>query len=192
MAHALDPNRKGEILWHKRAGQGGPFGGSQWGSASDGRNLYVAISDVGIGAVPDAKSPQGFRLTLDPKKGGGLHAIDLKTGTIVWSAKAAPCAAERTDCSPAQSAAVSAVPGVVFSGSMDGHLRAYAAKTGEVLWDTDTSREFQTVNGPAAHGGSMDAAGPAIVEGMVFVNSGYSQWGGMPGNVFLAFSVDGR
>ena len=193
MVHAIDPDQKGKILWQTRAGEGSALGGSQWGSASDGRYVFVAISGVGLGGVPDAKSPQGFRLTLDPKKGGGLFAIDLQTGKIAWSAKpATACAAERTDCSPAQSAAVTAIPGVVFSGAVDGHLRAYSAVTGEVLWDTDTAREFQTVNGKPAHGGSMDAAGPAVVSGMVFVNSGYGQWGGIPGNVLLAFSIDGK
>ncbi|MBV9397687.1 MAG: PQQ-binding-like beta-propeller repeat protein [Bryobacterales bacterium] len=189
MVHAIDPDRKGEILWQTRVGQGSPLGGSQWGSAADGRKVYVAISDVAIGGVADPKSPVGFRLTLDPKKGGGLHGLDLKTGKIQWSTKPIPCADTRTDCSPAQSAAVSAIPGVVFSGSLDGHLRAYSASTGEILWDTDTEREFETVNGKPAHGGSLDAAGPAVVSGMVFVNSGYAQFGGMAGNVFLAFSA---
>ena len=54
------------------------------------------------------------------------------------------------------------------------------------------AREFETVNGKAAHGGSLDAARRAVVNGMVFVNSGYNQFGGMPGNVFLAFSLDGK
>jgi polyvinyl alcohol dehydrogenase (cytochrome) len=192
MVHAVDPDQKGKILWQARAGEGSALGGSQWGSASDGQNVYVAIADAGIGAVVDPKSPQGFRLTLDPKKGGGLHALDLKTGKIAWSAKGVPCAEGKTNCSPAQSAAVTAIPGVVFSGSVDGHLRAFSATTGEVLWDTDTAREFETVNGKAGHGGSLDAAGPAVVNGMVLVNSGYGQYGGMPGNVLLAFSVDGK
>jgi polyvinyl alcohol dehydrogenase (cytochrome) len=87
---------------------------------------------------------------------------------------------------------VTAIPGVVFSGAVDGYLRAYSAATGEILWGTDTTREFQTVNGKPARGGSLDAAGPAVVNGMVFVNSGYGQWGGMPGNVLLAFSVNGK
>jgi polyvinyl alcohol dehydrogenase (cytochrome) len=193
MVHAVDPDQKGKILWQTRAGQGSALGGSQWGSASDGKNVYVAISNPSIGGVPDSKSPQGFRLTLDPKKGGGLHALDLQTGKNVWSAAPAKaCAEGRSDCSPAQSAAVTAIPGVVFSGAVDGHLRAYSAATGEILWDTDTTREFQTVNGKPAQGGSMDAAGTAVVNGMVFVNSGYGQWGGMPGNVLLAFSVNGK
>jgi polyvinyl alcohol dehydrogenase (cytochrome) len=193
MVHAIDPDQKGKILWQTRAGQGSALGGSQWGSASDGKYVFVAISDLGIGGVPDPKSPQGFRLTLDPKKGGGLFALDLQTGKIAWNARpATPCATERADCSPAQSAAVTAIAGVVFSGALDGHLRGYSTATGEVLWDTDTARDFQTVNGKPGRGGSMDAAGPAVVNGMVFVNSGYGQWGGMPGNVLLAFSVDGK
>jgi polyvinyl alcohol dehydrogenase (cytochrome) len=192
MVHAVDPDQKGKILWQTRAGEGSALGGSQWGSASDGQKVYVAISDIGLGVVPDPKSPPGFHLTLDPKKGGGLHALDLKTGKILWTAKPSPCAEGRSDCSPAQSAAVTAIPGVVFSGSVDGHLRAYSTSTGEILWQADTAREFDTVNGKAARGGAMDAAGPAIVNGMVFVNSGYGQWGGMPGNVLLAFSVNGK
>jgi polyvinyl alcohol dehydrogenase (cytochrome) len=193
MVHAIDPDQKGKILWQTRAGQGSPLGGSQWGSASDGKYIFVAISDLGLGGVPDPKSPQGFRFTLDPKKGGGLFALDLQTGKIAWSAKpAAACAAGRTDCSPSQSAAVTAIPDVVFSGALDGHLRGYSTATGEILWDTDTARGFQTVNGQPARGGSMDAAGPAVVNGTVFVNSGYGQWGGMPGNVLLAFSVNGK
>lgn len=192
MVHAVDPDQKGKILWQTRAGAGSPLGGSQWGSAADAQNVYVAISDPGIGGVADPKSPLGYRLILDPKKGGGLHALDLKSGKIVWSSKPILCAADRTDCSPAQSAAVTAIPGVIFSGAVDGHLRAYSASTGEVLWDTDTEHEFPTVNGKPAHGGSMDAAGPAVVNGMVFVNSGYSQWGGVPGNVMLVYSVNGQ
>ena len=189
MAYGLDPDAKGKMLWQTRVGKGGLFGGSQWGSASDEARVYVAISDLALSAVPDPKSTKGYRLVLDPHKGGGLYALDPRTGKIVWSAPATPCDASRTGCSPAQSAAVTAIPGVVFSGSVDGHLRAYSATTGRVLWDTDTARDFSTVNGKPAKGGSIDAAGPAVVNGMIFVNSGYGQWGGMSGNVLLAFSV---
>ena len=189
MAYGLNPDDKGKLLWQTRVGNGGPLGGSQWGSASDGSKLFVAISDIALGGVADPKSPKGYRLVLDPKKGGGLYALDPKSGKVIWTAPSIACAADRNDCSPAQSAAVTAVPGAVFSGSVDGHLRVYSADTGKVLWDTDTAREFPTVNGTAAHGGSLDVAGPAIVNGMIFVNSGYGQWGGMPGNVLLAFST---
>jgi len=192
MVHAIDPDKKGAILWQSRASKGGYLGGSQWGSASDGQKVYVATSDIGLGGVPDATSPVGFRLAVDPKIGGGLHALDLKTGATVWDAMPAVCAPGQSVCSPAQSAAVSVIPGVVFSGSVDGHLRAYSTANGVVLWDVDTAREFETVNGKPARGGSLDVAGPAVVNGMVFVNSGYGQWGGMPGNALLVFSVDGK
>jgi polyvinyl alcohol dehydrogenase (cytochrome) len=189
MAYGIDPDAKGKMLWHTRIGKGGVLGGSQWGSAADEARVYVAISDLALSAVPDPKSAKGYRLVPDPHKGGGLYALDPRTGKIVWSGPATPCDASRTPCSPAQSAAVTAIPGVVFSGSVDGHLRAYSATTGRVLWDTDTARDFPTVNGKPANGGSIDAAGSAVVNGMLFVNSGYGEWGGMPGNVLLAFSV---
>jgi polyvinyl alcohol dehydrogenase (cytochrome) len=192
LVYGLDPDRKGAVIWQTRTGEGGMLGGSQWGSASDGQKMYVAISDVAIGGVADPKSPGGFRLVLDPKKGGGLHALDLATGKIQWSAKPVACAEGQASCSPAQSAAVTAIPGAVFSGSVDGHFRAYSSKTGKVIWDTDTAKEFPTVNGSPAHGGSIDGAGAAVVNGLVLVNSGYGQWGGMPGNVLLVYSIDGK
>ncbi|MGD0298091.1 MAG: PQQ-binding-like beta-propeller repeat protein [Bryobacteraceae bacterium] len=192
MAHGLDPDRKGEILWQTRVGQGGSLGGSQWGSAADHDNMYVAVSDLKItGIVLDKTAAEGYRLTIEPQQGGGLFALKLSTGEKVWSAKPAPCG-ERKPCSPAQSAPVSVIPGVVFSGSVDGHLRAYSTATGEVIWDMDTAREYDTVNGQKARGGSLDAAGAVIAGGMLYVNSGYGQWGGLPGNVLLAFSVDGK
>ena len=79
------------------------------------------------------------------------------------------------------------MPGVVFSGSMDGHLRAVSTADGKVLWDFDSAKPFVTVNGVMATGGSLDGAGVVISRGMVFVNSGYPRFGGMPGNVLLAF-----
>ncbi len=192
MVHALDPDAEGKILWQTRAGAGGLLGGSQWGSASDAQRVYVAISDVVLHSVPDAKAPGGSRIALDPKRGGGLHAIDLKSGRIVWSAGPAICPAAQAICSPAQSAAVTAIPGAVFSGALDGHMRAYSTTDGSVIWDFNTAREFPTVNGKPARGGSIDATGAAIAGGLLFVESGYNQFGGMPGNVLLAFSVDGR
>lgn len=182
MAHALDPDREGAILWQTRVSQGGSLGGSQWGSGTDGQKLYVAISDVAF---------HGLGLNLTPGKGGGLSALELGTGKILWSAPPVPCPRERPRCSPAQSAAVTVIEGAIFSGSVDGHLRAYSALTGKVLWDFDTQRDFPAVNGKPARGGSLDAGGPAVVAGMLFVGSGYAQWGGAPGNVLLAFSLDG-
>jgi polyvinyl alcohol dehydrogenase (cytochrome) len=73
---------------------------------------------------------------------------------------------------------------------MDGHLRAFSAEDGRILWDFDTVRDYATVNGVKAKGGSIDGPGAVVVKGMVFVNSGYSRFGGMPGNVLLAFAPE--
>ena len=188
IAHALDPDKNGEILWQTRVGRGGALGGIQWGSASDGQNMYVALSDI---AFTQEEFGTGKKLIVNSKVGGGLFALNAATGEKVWAA-APPSCGDRLLCSPAQSAAVSAIPGVVFSGSVDGHLRGYSARDGKVIWDFDTAREFVTVNGVTAKGGSMDGPGPAIAGGMLYVSSGYGAWGGLPGNVLLAFSVDGR
>jgi polyvinyl alcohol dehydrogenase (cytochrome) len=78
----------------------------------------------------------------------------------------------------------------VFSGSVDGHMRAYSSEDGTILWDFDTAREYSTVNGVKGHGGSIDGPGAVVVGGMVYVNSGYSRQNGTPGNVLLAFGID--
>jgi polyvinyl alcohol dehydrogenase (cytochrome) len=186
MVHAIDPDRGGEILWQTRVGKGGGMGGVQWGSAADRTNIYVALSDVGRIVIPPLTSTE-----LNPKGGGGMFALRLFDGQQNWHAPPSKFG-DGKRCSPAQSAAVTAIPGVAFSGSMDGHLRAYSATDGSILWDFDTVGEYKTVNGVPAHGGSLYGPGAAIAGGMLFVNSGYAQWGGMPGNVLLAFSVDGK
>jgi polyvinyl alcohol dehydrogenase (cytochrome) len=186
LVHAVDPDNQGELIWSMRVGQGGTNGGVQWGSATDGINVYVALADLGRIVVPYSLSTD-----VDPKKGGGMFALRLDTGKQVWYTPPASCG-DRKRCSPAQSAAVTAIPGVVFSGSVDGHLRAYSTTDGSILWDVDTIGSYKTVNGIEAHGGSMDGPGPVIGGGMMFVNSGYAAGGGMPGNVLLAFSVDGK
>jgi polyvinyl alcohol dehydrogenase (cytochrome) len=188
IVHALDPDNKGAIVWQTRVGHGGILGGVQWGSASDGKYVFVAVSDVGF---TEFSIERGKPRILDPKLGGGLFALDAATGEKAWSAAPTAACGDRSNCSPAQSAAVSAIPGAVFSGSLDGHLRAYSARDGKILWDFDSAREFTAINGPGK-GGSMDGPGPAISGGMLFVNSGYGTWGGQPGNMLLAFSVDGK
>ena len=84
---------------------------------------------------------------------------------------------------------LTAIPGVVFSGGVSGFLRAYATDDAKLLWEFDTAREYTTVNGVPGHGGAMDGPGPVVVDGMLYVNSGYAQWSGLPGNVLLAFEV---
>ncbi|MBL8959744.1 MAG: PQQ-binding-like beta-propeller repeat protein [Gemmatimonadetes bacterium] len=189
--YAIDPDRQGALRWSVKVGDGGKLGGLHWGSATDGRQVYVALGGQGILAVPDSTVKEGIRMEADPAKGGGLFALDVRTGRILWKAPPAPCAS-RPRCSPAQSAPLSAIPGVVFSGSLDGYLRAWSTTGGKLLWEMDTAKEYQTVDGGRGRGGSIDAAGPVVAGGMVFVMSGYGLYGAMPGNVLLAFSVDGR
>jgi len=187
IVYAFDPDKKGEMIWDVRVGKGGVNGGVQWGMATDGRKVYVAVSDV---ARTRRTNPEPFDVGLplvDPKQGGGLTALGIIDGERAWYAPPAPCDS-KPGCSPAQSAAVTAIPGVVFSGSIDGHIRAFSADDGKLLWDFDTAREFETVNGVKARGGSLDGPGATVVGGMVFVSSGYSRNGGMAGNILLAFA----
>ena len=178
VVHALDPDQKGKILWQTRIGKGGPLGGIMWGSAANQHHVFVANSDVRFG---------GYK-TLDPKAGGGLFALDLATGKISMQVPPVSCGS-RSQCSPALSAAVTVIPGVVFSGGVSGYLRAYATDDARLLWEVDTARDYPTVNGVSSRGGAIDGPGPTIVDGMLYVNSGYAQWGGLPGNVLLAFEV---
>jgi polyvinyl alcohol dehydrogenase (cytochrome) len=189
IVYAFDPDREGEIVWQTRVGKGGTTGGVQWGPAADGQNVYAAVSDVAGTRRPPAEGiPAGRQ--LDPAKGGGLTALRIADGSKVWSVM--PQACTTPGCSPAQSAALTVIPGVVFSGSMDGHIRGYSTEDGKVLWDFDTIQEYQTVNGAKAKGGALDGPGPVVVKGMVFVNSGYARFGGLPGNVLLAFTPEGQ
>ena len=186
IVHALDPDRDGAVLWQTRVGKGGTMGGVQWGSASDGVNVYVANSDIGRVMLNYSNSTDA-----DPKQGGGMFALRLADGERVWYTPPVGCGT-RTRCSPAQSAAVSAIPGVAFSGSVDGHMRAYSTTDGKIVWDVDTIDIYEAVNGVLGRGGSLDGPGPVIANGIVYVNSGYPTAGGMPGNVLLAFSVEGK
>jgi polyvinyl alcohol dehydrogenase (cytochrome) len=189
VVYALDPDAKGKILWQTRVGKGGTNGGVEWGMASDGQQVYAAVSDLPPAAAAGAPGAVG-NANLNPTEGGGLTALRAEDGRKVWFVPGHPCDPPKPGCSPAQSGAVTSIPGVVFSGSLDGHLRAFSTEDGEVLWDFDTAREYSTVNGVQAKGGSLDGAGPVVVGGMVFVNSGYPRFGGMPGNVLLAFAPE--
>ncbi len=175
----LDPDQRGKVLWQTRVGQGGPLGGIEWGPTAGPEYAYVAVSDL---------------LVTGDHRPGGLHAVKIATGEKVWTTPAPElhCVPGTKGCNSAQSAAISSMPGVVFSGSIDGHFRAFSAETGEIIWDFNTVQPYQTVNGVAGKGGSLDSAGPTIANGVVYTNSGYGMWQGLPGNVLLAFSVDGK
>jgi polyvinyl alcohol dehydrogenase (cytochrome) len=173
LGFAMDPDEKGKVLWQYRAGEGTANGGMEWGSAVDSEHAYFPVAD-----------------NSRPKP-GGLHAVNLATGERLWFTPAPPpvCAAGR-GCNGAQAAAVSVIPGAVFSGSNDGAIRAFSTKDGSILWEYDTNHEFQTVNGVPGKGASITGAPPVAVGGMLYVNSGYGTHGGRPGNVLLAFGVE--
>lgn len=186
---ALDPAAQGKLLWQTRVGVGGSSGGVQWGMASDGARVYAAVADA-VRNGGDQGSLQIGNANFDPVKGGGLTALDVLTGAKLWFAPSTPCSPPREGCSPAQPGAVTVIPGAVISGSMDGHLRAFASSDGRKLWDVDTQRSYTTLNGVEARGGSLDGAGAVVVDGMLYITSGYPRLGGAPGNVLLAFGLD--
>ena len=173
MTYALDPEKQGALVWQHRIGQGSGRGG-QYGGAVDERYAYFGVGDSTTNAP------------------GGMVAVNLATGTRVWRTppEKTLCGAPGRDCNAAQGAAVTAIPGAVLSGSYDGGLRAYAADDGSLLWQFDTNREFATVNGVKANGGSMDGPGPIVAGGLLIVNSGYGGIAGRPGNVLLVFGVE--
>ncbi len=182
--HALDPDENGEVLWAHQLGRGGALGGIEWGMAADDTTVYVPLADLEFGSGMMAGQTRATA-------GGGLFAYGFD-GTRRWHAPSIPCAQGRSGCSPAQSQAASAIPGAVFSGTIGGLLRAYSTNDGRVLWEFDTVREFETVNGVKARGGTLNGAGPVVAGGLVLVGSGYGRFGQLPGNVLICLSVDGR
>jgi polyvinyl alcohol dehydrogenase (cytochrome) len=172
LAFALDAEQRGKLRWEYRFGRGSGLGG-QWGAAIDGQRAYIGVNDV---------------LTDTP---GGLHAVNLADGQVVWKKSSPPpLCGTALGCTAAQGAAVTEIPGAVLSVALDGGLRAYSTQHGALLWTFDTNREFKTVNGIAAHGGAMDGAGPIIAGGMLYVSSGSGGFVGHPGNVLLAFGLE--
>jgi polyvinyl alcohol dehydrogenase (cytochrome) len=170
---AFDPDKQGAVLWQYRAGKGSALGGIEFGSAVDQEQAYFAVSD-----------------TLGSEQPGGLHAVELATGERKWFAPppAPKCPAGR-GCNSAILAAITVIPGVVFTGSNDGAVRGWSTKDGSLLWEYDTNHDFETVNGVPAKGASISGPGPTVVGGMLYINSGYGTLGGRPGNVLLAFGV---
>lgn len=175
---ALDPDANGETLWSVRVGRGGALGGIHWGMTFKGDILYVPVSDRS-GMSNDAQNRQP-----------GLHAIDMKTGETVWYAPAPErCADSGAACMDAYSGPASALDDMVIATSLNGHLFAHDAETGDVIWEYDTVRAYDTINGVEAQGGAIDSSGPVISGDYLIVNSGYATFSQMPGNVVLVFRL---
>jgi polyvinyl alcohol dehydrogenase (cytochrome) len=176
--YGLDPDDNGKKLWEVKLGSGGALGGIEWGFAADAENVYVPMADLS-GA---SRKP-------------GITALKIATGEQLWHVPApkAVCSWGTTRCNNSQSAAATVIPGVVFSGASDGHLRAYATRDGAVIWDFDTAdQSYDAVNGMKARGGALDGGGPTVANGVLYTNSGYGRIVGYPGNLLLAFTVDGK
>ena len=180
VVYALSPN--GKLIWQTRIGKGGKLGGIHWGMAVDGENVYATNADNILGID---------RRDSTREASPGIYKLDLITGKVIWETPTTGCLNNK-DCLPFNSAAPAVIPGIVFAGSLDGHIRGYATGDGKILWDYNTARDYDMINGIKAKGGAIDGPAPVIADGMLFVNSGYGMFGQMPGNVLLAFGVDSR
>jgi len=189
--YAFNPD-DGKKVWEKRIGRGGKLGGIHWGMAINETTLFVPISDRYLASDEDL-----YAFDYNP----GLYAVDITTGALLWSSRLEEDCQGReerklgeggSNCFSGFSAPISISNDLVFAGSLDGRFFAYSVKEGKRVWEFDTLREFSAVNAPAkqAHGGSIDAAGPVIIDDWVFTNSGFGGHGQLPGNVLLAFSLD--
>ena len=162
---AHDPDRKGALLWKTNvaAKPPGPQGELVWGGAADDEKVYFGLNS------------------------GGIVALRLDRGSREWFTPMDPAPGRVRG----NSAAITMTGGVVVATGWDGVIRALSADKGEVLWEYNTVREFETVNRVVAKGGSMGAQGSTIAGGMLFVGSGYIGFqNGIPGNALLAFSAE--
>jgi polyvinyl alcohol dehydrogenase (cytochrome) len=176
---AFDPDSKGKLLWQTRIGKGGP-GDAIWGLAAERDTVFA--SNPGAGA-PESNGP------------GGVVALTLTAGKTAWRVPGStqPCAWGATGCEHRAPGAVTAIPGAILSGSLDGHLRAFATADGKLLWDMDTARSYDAVNSAKAYGGNLDGAPQVVANGTLFVNSGNaSATSPRRGDAVLAITVDGR
>ena len=178
----IDPDT-GETLWRTKLGRGGVQGGVVFGMASEGRRVYVPISDMYY-VVDDT------RYEPDDPARPGIYAIDAATGELEWSTPAPDVCGDKENCDPGITQAIAAVPGAVIAGHMDGWLRIYDGETGEQLWELNTVRDFETVSGEIARGGSFSGGGGIAAHGIFYINSGYGIYNHMPGNLLLAIGFD--
>lgn len=179
----IDPDAQGKVLWRQTFGQGTALGGIHWGIAIDGERVFAPISDPQFDSADTSFVPEP-----------GMNAVDIDSGKVLWrKAVTADCANGRDKryalCATRYglSAAPLVVDQSVIAGSIDGRIYIYDAKTGDVVWQYDTLRDFETLNGIAAKGGAIDSHSIFAGDGMIFIGSGYGGFSQPPGNVLLAF-----
>lgn len=173
----------GEVIWNQRIGQGSVLGGNHWGVAVDGKRVFVPINDPAVASNEDDWEPIP-----------SMNALDISTGELLWQTPMeADCSNGRKDRYPlcehryGLSATPLAIDKSVIAASIDGRLFVFDSKNGKVVWEFDTLRDFDTVNGVEGKGGSIDSHSIFAGNGMVFVSSGYNRFSQPPGNVLLAF-----
>jgi polyvinyl alcohol dehydrogenase (cytochrome) len=181
---AMDPET-GAVVWKTHIGTGGPNGGIHWGIAVDDTHVYAPISYPG-------RSIPGQEVPADLKP--GLYAVNLKDGTIDWKFEVkADCTDARKKFVPRCSSlfGLSGAPTVIgdhiVTGGLDGRLYVVDRKTGALVAQYDTARDFETVNGIKGNGASIDNASIIAVNGLLIMNSGYGLFGQGAGNVTIAF-----
>jgi polyvinyl alcohol dehydrogenase (cytochrome) len=174
----LDPDN-GKIIWSRRISQDPNLfmGALYFGMMAVGEKIIFPNLGTTGPAVAPISSPDD-----------GLYAIDAYTGKDLWTARVSDDCSAKAVCLGLASAPIG-TSDVAFAGAEDGYVRAYDTQSGKVLWHFDTAREFKTLNGDRAKGGAVAGSGIMIANGMVFVNSGFN---GGPGNVLLAFAIDGK
>ncbi len=185
--YALDPDEGGKVIWRTRVGSGSMLGGIHWGMAVKGDRVYAAANDA---PFPGSR------------RNPGVYALEVDSGDVVWE-YLVERGCETTleayfqrqqmypECSYyyAFSAALAIANDVVFAPALDGTVRALSSADGKLLWQFDTAKSFVTVTGSTAHGGSMDSAAVVFAGERVYMQSGYSTFGELPGNVLLAFKL---
>jgi polyvinyl alcohol dehydrogenase (cytochrome) len=178
---AIDPDT-GETLWKTQVGRGGVQGGVHFGMAVEGNRIFAPINDM---FYPEDVTRYKFKEPARP----GLYALEAATGEVMWSTPAPDLCDGLEHCDPGISAPVTAIPGAVIAGHMDGRLRIYSSENGEMLWELNSLQDFTSVSGETARGGSFSGSGPVVAGGMIYVNSGYGIYNHMPGNLLLAIGV---
>lgn len=183
---ALDPDAPApRPLWRTRVGRGSIQGGVHFGLAAEGPTIFVPINDMNDTRNGDFLDPDAAR--------PGVHAVDARSGKVLWShVQQDICGEARPLCDPGVSAPLTALPGAVVAGHLDGFLRAYDSASGRLLWAFETARPFTGLGGREGRGGGMSGAGPWAGDGVLVVNSGYGLYFHEPGNLLLAFAPKGE
>jgi polyvinyl alcohol dehydrogenase (cytochrome) len=158
----------GAVVWETLVGAGSSLGGIEWGTAYDGKSIYVPNANP-FGASQMLPSGQTVH-------GGTWAALDPDTGAIQWQVG-----------TPGDQAALgpaTVANGVVYVSSMapsGNNMFALDGSSGKVLWSFAA--------------GASNVSAPAVVRGTLYWGSGYAHLGIPPwtgNNKLYAFSINGN